>query len=290
MMHASADIVTVDQRTALRQQGFLLLPGFYDIESEIRPIQHALYKIIGLVAEEHGLPLERPPFAPATFDAGYNALLARDRSVGSAVYDAAKLIPAFLRLLAGGNNERLFATIRDTDTVGIGAGSFGIRIDNPGEERFRSQWHQEFLYQPQSLDGLVFWSPLVEILPALGPVEVCVGSQRDGLCVYRKGGKYAQKPGAYSIGLADEAAVVGRYSKAAPLTRPGDLLILDFLTLHQSGFNVSDRSRWSMQFRLFNFLEPTGRKLGWKQIKRNTSLIPPKRSRRIRMNRWRRVW
>jgi hypothetical protein len=98
----------------------------------------------------------------------------------------------------------------------------------------------------------------------MGPVEVCVGSHRDGLCAYRKGGKYANKSGAYRIGLADEAAVVRRYTTAAPLTRPGDLLILDYLTLHQSGFNVSERSRWSMQFRLFNFREPIGRKLGWR--------------------------
>ena len=110
----------------------------------------------------------------------------------------------------------------------------------------------------------MFWSPLVEIQQNMGPVEVCVGSHRDGLCVYRTGGKYANKSGAYRIGLADEAAVVGRYATAAPLTGPGDLLILDYLTLHQSGFNLSARSRWSMQFRHFNFREPTGRKLGWR--------------------------
>jgi hypothetical protein len=256
--------LTSEQRDAFLAQGYLLLPRFYDLESEIRPIQQALYQIIGLVGEEHGLLPGRPPFTPDAFDAGYNALIASDRSIGSAVYDAAKLIPAFLRLLASGKNERLFAAIRDTDLVGIGAASFGIRIDNPGEEQFRSQWHQEFLYQPQSLDGLVFWSPLVEIRPDMGPVEVCIGSHRGGLCAYRKGGKYADKAGAYRIGLADEAAVVARYSKAAPLARPGDLLLLDYLTLHQSGFNESERSRWSMQFRLFNFREPTGRKLGWK--------------------------
>ncbi|HYK15666.1 MAG TPA: phytanoyl-CoA dioxygenase family protein [Burkholderiales bacterium] len=256
--------LTAEQRKTFNQQGFLLLPGFYDLDSEIRPIQQALYQIIGLVAENHGLPLKRPPFAPETFDAGYNALIAGDRGVGSAVYDAAKLIPAFLRLLASDKNERLFAAVRETDLVGIGAASFGIRIDNPHEEQFRSQWHQEFLYQPQSLDGLVYWSPLAEIRENMGPVEVCVGSHRDGLCVYRKGGKYANKSGAYRIGLADEAAVVRRYTTAAPLTRPGDLLILDYLTLHQSGFNVSERSRWSMQFRLFNFREPIGRKLGWR--------------------------
>ncbi|MBX4421274.1 hypothetical protein K4H00_25030, partial [Mycobacterium tuberculosis] len=39
---------------------------------------------------------------------------------------------------------------------------------------------------------------------------------------------------------------------------------VDFLVLHASGQNTSGRSRWSMQFRYFNFCEPTGRAHGWK--------------------------
>ena len=38
---------------------------------------------------------------------------------------------------------------------------------------------------------------------------------------------------------------------------------MDFLTLHQSGQNVSDRSRWSMQFRYFNFADPVGVDIAW---------------------------
>ena len=39
---------------------------------------------------------------------------------------------------------------------------------------------------------------------------------------------------------------------------------MDFLVLHASGENVSERARWSMQFRYFNFDEPTGLRHGWK--------------------------
>jgi hypothetical protein len=35
------------------------------------------------------------------------------------------------------------------------------------------------------------------------------------------------------------------------------------LTIHRSGVNRSTRSRWTMQMRYFNFLEPTGRRIGW---------------------------
>lgn len=257
-------LLTPAHKQRFRDDGYLLLRGFYDVPSEIEPVQRSLYEIIGLLAAKHGLDIRRGAFHPELFDAGFLQLLALNRSIGGEVYDAAKLIPAFHRLLCSKKNERLFNELRGTDLAGIGAASFGIRIDNPREEQFRSHWHQEFLFQPQSLDGLVFWSPLVAIEENMGPVQICVGSHRNGLCVYRRGDKYADKPGAYLIGLADEKDAVTHYTTAAPLVGPGDLLILDYLTLHQSGFNMSERSRWSMQFRLFNFRDPVGQKLGWR--------------------------
>jgi hypothetical protein len=256
-------IPTPAQMAQFQRDGYLLLPGFYDVRGEIEPIQHALYELIGVLIRKHGLAIRRPPFSVQTFDAGFQALIAFDRALGGAVYDAAKLIPAFIRLLASNKNESLFKALRRTDLAGIGAASFGIRIDNPGEEQYRSHWHQEFLFQPQSLDGLVFWSPLAEVTQAMGPVQICVGSHRDGLSRYRRGGRYADKPGAYQIGLAEEEDTVRRYPVASPLSRPGDLLIMDYLTLHQSGHNQAQRSRWSMQLRYFNFREPNGIQLGW---------------------------
>lgn len=257
-------LLTPTQKQHFHDDGYLLLRGFYDASSEIKPVQRGLYEIIGLLAAKHGLDIHCEAFRPEQFDVGFLQLLALNRAIGGEVYDAAKLIPAFHRLLCSKKNEQLFNELRGTDLAGIGAASFGIRIDNPREEQFRSHWHQEFLFQPQSLDGLVFWSPLVAIEENMGPVQICVGSHRGGLCVYRRGDKYADKPGAYQIGLADEKNAVARYTIAAPLVGPGDLLILDYLTLHQSGFNVSERSRWSMQFRLFNFRDPVGQKLGWR--------------------------
>jgi hypothetical protein len=38
---------------------------------------------------------------------------------------------------------------------------------------------------------------------------------------------------------------------------------MDFLTMHQSGENRSDKPRWSVQFRYFNFNEPLGQRIGW---------------------------
>lgn len=251
-------------RAFFEREGYLILKGFHDLATEIEPIQRGIYDIIGLVAARHKISLERSVFSPEIFDAGYSALIAENRVYGGEIYDQVKQIPAFLRLISGQKSDDLFRELRATSQTGIGADSYGIRIDNPNEDKFRSHWHQEFMFQPQSIDGIVFWTPLLPILPEMGPVIVLPKSHKDGLCVYSKGTAYADKVGAYQIGIHEEGKTVAKYDQLAPLTEPGDLLLMDFLTIHGSGENRSPRSRWSVQSRFFNYRDPIGQKIGWK--------------------------
>lgn len=257
-------VLTDTLRERFERDGFLVIHGYFDVEREIRPIQRAIYEIIGLVAARHAIALQRKPFSSEEFDAGYFELVGIDRAFGGEVYDLVKQIPAFLRLVSSEKSECFFRDLRRTDLAGIGAASYGIRIDSPGEERFRSHWHQEFIFQPQSVDGIVLWSPLREVTPDLGPLMVCGGSHRDGIRKCSKTGVGAAKSGAYKIGIVDDEKVAASYARYAPLTQPGDLIVMDFLAIHQSGYNVSDRLRWSMQSRFFNFRDGYGMRLGWK--------------------------
>jgi hypothetical protein len=253
------------QKRRYARDGYLLLRRFYSLRRDILPIQRAVHAIIGLVIRRHGLPIRQRPFGPGRFDSGYQELIAANRAAGGEVYDAVKQIPAYIRLVADPRHERLLAELRGASVPGIAAGGYGIRIDNPREERYRAPWHQEYPAQLRSLDGLVLWSPLVALTPELGPVQICVGSHRLGpLPVRTRDPANPDKAGAYALILENEAALVRRFEHAAPLAAPGDLLILDFLTVHASGHNHGSRSRWSMQMRLFNFREPTGMRIGWK--------------------------
>jgi len=253
------------QRHEFQQDGLLVIPGFYDLEADIVPVQRAIHRVVGQVMKRHGIPDVRQTFSSERFDDGYQSLLALSRTYGSEVYDAVKQIPAFIRLLADFRHEMLFTALRPGAVPGIAAGGYGIRIDNPGEDRFRAEWHQDYPAQLRSLDGLVFWSPLVAITADMGPVQFCQGSHNNGAVpVLTMNSERSNKNGAYALHLKDEASLLERYTKIAPLTSPGDLVIIDFLTLHASGFNRSDRSRWSLQFRYFNFDDPTGLMHGWK--------------------------
>ncbi len=253
------------QREQFRRDGLLLIRGHYHPERDIAPIQRGIHGIIAALIAREGLGTAQAPFSPATFDSGYQDLIRHERKLGGEVYDAVKQVPAFMRLVADARNEQLMRELRGTDLPGLAAGGYGIRIDNPGEERFRADWHQEYPSQLRSLDGVVFWSPLLPVSEELGPVRFCLGSHHDGLVrLHTRDPAHPEKTGAYSLTLEDRDRRVARYQQIAPLSQPGDLIVVDFLTLHASGANRSGRSRWSMQFRYFNFSDPTGTRIGWR--------------------------
>lgn len=258
--------LSMEQIQLFQRDGFLVIKGFYNLERDIYPIQEGIHQVIGQVLKRHCLTDTRAPFAHERFDEAYQDLIRINRTHGSEVYDAIKQIPAFIRLLGIQAHESVFKQLRGTDAVpGIAAGGYGIRVDNPGENRFSAPWHQEYPAQLRSLDGLVYWSPLVELTPELGPVRLCVRSHLNGAVpVYTRDPQNPLKTGAYALILQDEHALIDGYEQVAPLTGPGDLVIIDFLTLHASGFNSGERSRWTMQFRYFNFNEPVGMRHGWK--------------------------
>lgn len=264
-MSKDIDLLTSVQVEEFHRDGVLVLKSFYDISTEIEPIQYAIHSIINILINKYCLLIQQLPFSSENFDSGYQELITYNRQIGGEVYDAIKQIPGFIRLVASARHDAIFSQLRQTHLPGIAAAGYGIRIDNPLEDKYQAPWHQDYPAQFRSLDGLVFWSSLVPITQSLGPVEFCIGSHKNGLVpVSTNNSKNPDKSGAYALVIRNEESLIATYSHIAPLTQAGDLIIIDFLTLHRSGLNIGERSRWSMQMRYFNFTEPTGIKIGWK--------------------------
>ncbi|MBA5778531.1 phytanoyl-CoA dioxygenase family protein [Stappia sp. F7233] len=245
------------------RDGYLLAPGFYDVEALISPIQQGIRSIVELLCQRFEVDV-RCDTPEEAMTRAYPALIARNRAWGGIVYDAVKQIPDFIALVGHSKNIDLFRELRPGSIPGVAAGGYGIRIDNPGEAKFSAPWHQEFPAQLRSVDGVVFWTPLLPVSCEMGPVVIAEGSHKEGLVpVYEDDGGIG-KSGAYSLRLDRETERLEKYSQVAPLTNPGDLVAMDFLTLHRSGENVSDCPRWSIQFRFFNFADQVGQSIDWK--------------------------
>ena len=256
---------TKKQIESFYQDGYLIISDFYDLENDIIPIQRDIYDIIGLVADKYGIKIKRTVFSSESFDDGYLEVITSNRNYGGEIYDAVKQIPSFIRLVSSKKNEDVFKALRPKSLIGIAAAGYGVRINNPFEEKFRANWHQEYPSQLRSLDGLVFWSPLVNVTQELGPVIIAPGSQVEGAVpVFMHDPRHKEKHSAYSLVLENEDALLRKYKQIAPLSKPTDLVVMDFLLIHASGYNLAKRALWSMQFRYFNYLETTGRKHGWK--------------------------
>jgi len=263
---ASSGPLAAEDVARFHRDGFVLVRGFYDRERDIAPIQRAARAVIGLVRARHGLPATgRGPASPETFDEEYLELLGRNRAWAGEVYDAVKQIPAFVRLVADARHEAVFRQLRGDGAIpGLAAGGHGIRIDNPGEERYRADWHQEYHGQLRSPDGITFWTSLVSVTDEMGPVRFCVGSHARGfLRVHARDPHNPDKTGAYGLVLEHRDLEIAGYPQVAPLAEPGDLMLIDFAVLHSSGFNRGRRARWSLQTRYFNFAHPTGVRIGW---------------------------
>jgi len=122
--------LTDEQLAAFTRDGFVVLPNFYE-RAEVEAVQRGVHSIIGLLIEQHSLAIEQPPFAAETFDAGYQALIAHDRALGGVVYDAAKQIPAFIRIVASAQHEAVVRQVRGTDAPAIAAGGTAFALIIP---------------------------------------------------------------------------------------------------------------------------------------------------------------
>ena len=260
-MTLNSHVVSPSTAQDFRTKGYAILPNFYD-DADVSSIQEDIRIIIEALCKKYEVKATtETPYLAMT--SGYSALIAKNRSWGGEVYDGVKQIPAFLRLVCNARNDTIFRTLRPHSTPGIAAGGYGIRIDNPNEEKFRAQWHQEFPSQLRSIDGIVYWSPLLPLSPEMGPVQIAEGSQAEGAVPVYSDSKGVGASGAYALHLDRCDERLSKYDVVAPLSKPGDLILMDFLTMHQSGYNISNIPRWSMQFRYFNFSDPLGVRISW---------------------------
>jgi len=260
------DTLGGDAVATFARDGFLLARGWLDVERDIVPLQRDLGRLIARAAAACGTKYNLPA-DPAEFDRDYLELVGSFPDVAPIVYDMAKNLVSFQRLIVSERLSEVFAQLRDTDLYGSAPGACGVRIDRPGVTRHLSPWHQEFPYQIRSLDGLTFWIPLVPITAEMGPVAVAPGSHRDGICriVDLAGtGDDDLRRGAFeNLRVEGEAMIEQRYVVVQPKSIPGDLLLIDNLTLHASGDNAGTRARWSAQIRYFNFHDRYGTHVRW---------------------------
>jgi ectoine hydroxylase-related dioxygenase (phytanoyl-CoA dioxygenase family) len=231
------------------KNGYLVLQGFYDRAAEIEPVLGEVRQLLALMGEPAG----------AEFDEGLVEMARNCRARASQVYDALKRLPSYVRLATAGKHVAVAKQLLKSAFVGFAPRGYGIRLDHAGEDKFLTQLHQDYTSQLISPRGVVFWSPLRKVTAALGPVVLYPGSHLLGIQRIEKRGQ-----GSYGLHLPNEETLRQQFVAVAPEPDVGDVVIMDYLLLHESSPNRSDRTRWAMISRYFDFTEPIGKSHGWR--------------------------
>ena len=246
------DTLTAEQVRFWDDNGFLVLQGFYDLTREIEPIQNEIRKVMALVRGEGECKGKE-------FDEGLAEMATNCRAQAAIVYDAMKRLPSYVQLTASAKHAEVAKQLLRSEFVGFAPRGYGIRLDHPGEDKFLTQLHQDYTSQLISPRGVVFWSPLRKVTKELGPVVLYPGSHKLGVQRIEKRGE-----GSYGLHLPNDEELRRQFTAIAPEPDVGDVVAVDYLLLHESSPNRSNRTRWAMICRYFDFHEETGIRHGWK--------------------------
>jgi len=246
-----------DDAAFFKEHGYLYIEQFYPAELFDRLLRE-IYDLIGLVCEKENVGLPRRPFDPDNFDDGLQALLKKDRKLGAVIYEAVKKLPSHIQLVAHPVNNETSKLLLDTDMPGFASRGWGLRLDHPREDKYITQLHQDFVSQLCSPRGVVFWTPLRDTDAVLGPLAVYPDSHKRGVYPIEVMGE-----GSYGLQIHDQERVEKLFQPIRPEVARGDCLLVDFLTLHKSSPNRSDRTRWALITRYFDFNDQEGKDIGW---------------------------
>jgi len=246
---------------AYGEHGCLLLREFAAADVVTRFRDEAA-TMIGLLLAE--LRLERAASTLERFDRGLDLLLTADRARVGRLYMAVRKLPSVYSLITA---PRVWAVMRQlmaTRLPGIYPSGTGIRMDHPGEDTYLSPWHQEYPYNLTSDNAVTLWLPLVDVDEANGCLRLAPRTQRLGALPVRvRDALNARRNANEALEIDGLEAILARHAELAVPARAGDALVFHTFLLHRSQPNRSDATRWTLQARYFDFLNPTAVRHDW---------------------------
>ena len=246
---------------AYGEHGVLHLRGFAP-PALLRAFRDEAATMIGLVLDELGL--DRRASRVDRFDRGLDLLVAADRARVGRLYMAVRKLPSVYALITAPRVWTMMRQLMATRLPGIYPNGTGVRMDHPGEERYLSPWHQEYPYNLTSENAVTLWLPLVDVDETNGCLRLAPGTQRLGALPVRVRDALNERRNANeTLEIAGLDAILARHAAVSAPVAAGDALVFHTFLLHASQPNRSHATRWTLQARYFDFLNPTAVRRDW---------------------------
>jgi hypothetical protein len=241
--------------------GCLLLRGFVP-EAALARFRSEAEALIGLLLAE--MALDPAGSAVERFDRGLDLLLRADRARVGRLYMAVRKLPSVHALITAPRVWAVMRQLMGTRLAGIYPAGTGVRMDHPGEDRYLSPWHQEYPYNLTSDNAVTLWVPLVDVDERSGCLLIVPGSHLLGaLPVVVRDALNTGRNANETLAIAGLDAILAGQAVIPVPARAGDALVFHTYLLHRSQPNRSGLTRWTLQARYFDFLNPTAVRRDW---------------------------
>jgi phytanoyl-CoA dioxygenase PhyH len=246
---------------AYATHGCLRLRGFTTSDLLAR-FHDEVATMLGLVLSDRGL--DPAGSAIARFDRGLDLLLRADRARVGRIYQAVRKLPSVYELITAPRVWAVMRQLMGTRLPGIYPGGTGVRMDHPAEDTYLSPWHQEYPYNLTSDNAVTLWLPLVDVDERNGCLRMAPGSHRLGALPVRvRDALNARRNANEALEIDGLEAVLARHPAVSVPADAGDALVFHTFLLHCSQPNRSAATRWTLQARYFDFLNPTAIRHDW---------------------------
>jgi ectoine hydroxylase-related dioxygenase (phytanoyl-CoA dioxygenase family) len=179
----------------------------------------------------------------------------RQPSLFGAFYDTMQTNTILQSLLIQDNIINVIADLFNQESDTLASTGYMLRMDTPKDERNTYDWHQDSAYYKQNTvgsHGCVVVIPLVDINPRNGSLSILSGSQNEKVLEHKL---YKSE----SIDIASQKFtvpknIVDKYPEVDLCANKGDVVFMQMNLIHKSGFNISNRVRFTTGIRFHKTL------------------------------------
>jgi hypothetical protein len=180
--------------------------------------------------------------------------------LSSKIYAASKKLPSIAQFVTSDAHLELARELIGSKNVAFSERGWGLRIDYPNDVKYATPLHQDIHTQLGSTDGIVIWIPLTDVKKDMGPLIFYPTSDKLGILKVKKIDTHSNST---DLEIEINSTVLAEYSESQPEVKAGTAVVINYLLLHKSGSNFSNKCRWSILSRWFNFEDEAAIARGW---------------------------
>jgi len=162
-----------------------------------------------------------------------------DKSYFSKLYDSLQHTAALYKLCSSSKVINIVEKLLNTDKEIIGATAIQLRLDSPLDSRNKLNWHQDSAFFRQNNNGnnaMSTWIPLQKTSFDTGPLEFLEKSHKLGNLKFKH--KNVEKYETVQKQVSDK--IIKKFDLKQFELDIGDVIFLNFDTIHRSGLNKSN--------------------------------------------------